>query len=147
MIYIYIFFSIIGLFIIFLFIKAFERANLYFDAMGRVLNARPEKSPFGMVVKGNYKGRDVIFRWILLSKYGPIELKMRHRGTTKKTKMVMLNYPRPTEKTALVGDYVCPVRDLKIMAELYNEEYFIDTLEELTKAAEIVESSAPFYRE
>ncbi len=147
MIYIYIFFSFITIIIIFIFFKAFERANLYFDTMGKILNAKPAKSPFGMVVKGNYKGRKVIFRWILLSKYGPIELKMRHQGTTKKTKMIMLRYPRPTEKTALVKDYVCPVRDLKIMAELYNEKYFLDTLEELVKAAGIVESSAPFYRE
>lgn len=131
-----------------------ERARSNIDSLSRLLQApSPNSGFFRPSIEGYYKGRKVVLAYSLSSKsYNFLNPFMEPRIPLKKQKLFLIDYPKITEHTQLRGGriyYNCRLPIGKIEASnwswggirIFSEGEFRDILEELTQAAQIVESN------
>ncbi|MBF0489780.1 MAG: hypothetical protein HQL15_04075 [Candidatus Omnitrophica bacterium] len=95
-------------------------------------------------VSGSYKGREIGLNVSPIGKSAAPFFWIRPRISLSKQPLLMLDYPKVTEETYLNGDRIYGRPSAFLGSSIFwtnlNIEDFISVLEELTRAAEIVES-------
>jgi len=106
-------------------------------------------------VEGRYKGREIKFLFEGVGRGGRlIRLSIIPQNISKKVNILSWKIFKPTPKTIMNPKRIL-YWDQDLMRrinneglpEFHSEQEFISILEELTKAAEIVESGAPYFKE
>jgi len=123
-------------------LKKNPRRNL--ELLAQFLNVELERRFFFVVprVKGSYKGRPITAE-IYFGEGGGLSVSIQPRRFPEKQPLFMLSYPSVTENTSRVGDRITYANSRTTKA-VFSREWsrgdFVPILEELTRAAEQVES-------
>ncbi len=128
-------------------------ANEALLLIARLLQAEVKKNIFEHnKVELLYKGRLITVKNLSSSKLQQISFYITPNNIVKNKRFIIISYPEPTENTTLADrDISCP-----LYWSFFNEVSFdmvrieqeiISILDELVKAAQIVETSALYYRE
>jgi len=122
----------------------------------KILNSELKKSLNSALVEGDYKDRKIAFRCDYAARAVPIVAEIKPHTVPKQQKKFVVSYPRPTKYTNLQGEaivYQQPYVDNKRnstglgqLSKCLSEQDIINVFEELTRAAEVVESNSPYYK-
>jgi hypothetical protein len=150
----YLFMIVVVVFIvIYSYRRLYERADLAIDSFSEVLEGVSVNNSF--LVKsltGFYKGRKISISYFMGdNENNNINPCIEVRCPVQKEKLFVLSYPRPTQNTFLKGNkvyYNRAIDSLKRGEWLFNnigqlsKQECLEILEELSRAAEIVEKNA-----
>jgi hypothetical protein len=128
--------------------KSLKKINANLQLVAKIINGTVKYKYQERVVEGIYKGRKIYFSYIFRSVFGDVSLTIIPKSNTKKFKGFMMSYPKPTKNTEFLGKNICwrNLLNRKVYFRNWTENDIIKALEEATKAAEIVETNAPFYK-
>ncbi len=144
---------IVALFVIYSYKKLYERANMSIEAFSEVLEGASQNDSFlSKSLTGFFKGRKITVTYFMgdndnNSSNTCVEL----RCPVPKEKLFVLSFPRPTENTFLKGNKVYYNRAISSLKKgdwlwnnigVYSKQECLEILEELSRAAEIVEKNA-----
>ncbi|MFA5119452.1 MAG: hypothetical protein WC695_11505 [Candidatus Omnitrophota bacterium] len=133
--------------------KLYERANMSIEAFSEVLEGASRNDTFlAKSLTGFFKGRKIMVSYSTgdndnNSSNPCVEL----RCPVPKEKLFVLSYPRPTQNTFLMGNKVYYNRAISFLKKgdwlwnnigVYSKQECLEILEELSRAAEIVEKNA-----
>ena len=120
--------------------------NRKLQIAAQVLNTTVSSRLLGLekTVRGSYRGRSVVFSLDWGRRFNTLDLYVEPRNIAKRYH-VLFDDPEPTKNTSICGN--CVAFPTIMSWRLRSQQDFLEVLEELTKAAEIVEQGDDYYKE
>lgn len=143
----FLFVFVLGL-MVYLSRKSSGKLDNNLNLAAKILNSKVKQASFisQKVVEGDYKGRKIIFQTVA-TRSRTMEVKIIPRSAPRKQKkfvdfLFVVFLSKPTKNTYLEGKEIYYQESIKA----HTEQEIIDIFEELSRAAEVVESNSPYYK-